>query len=111
MLNVSDLLTSVIRSLADKIVGFLIALALTVNVVLPTDLSGPATTAVSLGLLALVQLVYYIAARLIEQRWPGLGKVLLLSGKQPAYGPTRRDTPDEVLRNAQRDLRRRPGPR
>lgn len=85
MLNVSDILTSIARSLADKIVGYLVAIGLSVGVVLPADLSGTATVAVSLGLLSLAQLVYYGIARVIEQRWPAFGKILMLSGKQPTY--------------------------
>lgn len=82
----SDFLTSIVRSLADKIVGWFVAFFVSVGIVLPTDLSTHAKTAVALALAAVAQMVYYAAARYIEQRWPGLGKILLLSGRQPSYG-------------------------
>lgn len=85
-MQLSDLATSLARTAASKIIGGLIGVALALGIALPADLSTQLTLTLTASLVVLAQYVYYVVARVLERRWPAVGKVLLLSGKQPGYG-------------------------
>lgn len=81
----SDILTSVIRDVTGKAVGAIVGLALAAGVTIPTEMSTQAAAVIS-GCLALAcQIVYYVAVRAAEQRWPAAGR-LLGAARAPAYG-------------------------
>lgn len=72
---------SVIRTVVPLIVGALIAWAAKIGLNLP---EGAVTELVTV----LVVAGYYVIARLIETRWPALGRILLAAGlskRQPVY--------------------------
>ncbi len=72
---------SIIRTLVPVIVGVILAQALKIGLNLP---EGAVTDIVTVVLTT----GYYALARLIEQRWPWLGRILLsfgLTDKQPTY--------------------------
>lgn len=96
----SNLLTSVARTVASKLMGGLVGFAASLGVAVPADLSESATLALSSLLVLVAQVVYYIAARWAERRWPWLGRVLLWSGRQPLYESPR------VVAAAEADARR-----
>lgn len=82
----SDIGTSIVRTVASKMVGAGLGVALALGVAVPAHLSEQMTVALT-GALALgVQLVYYVVARWLEQRVPGIGKMMLWSGRVPQYG-------------------------
>lgn len=83
-----DLAHSIARTAAPIIVGGVTGLAVVVlGVEVPAEMSGELTAAVTALIVALAQNIYYIAARIIEWRWPGpLSKVLLWSARGPSYG-------------------------
>ncbi|MFC6936683.1 hypothetical protein ACFQHO_44750 [Actinomadura yumaensis] len=81
----SDLITSIIRDWTGKLVGAVVGLALAAGVTIPADLSAQATAAISGVMLVAVQLVYYVAVRAAEQRWPAAGR-LLGAASAPGYG-------------------------
>lgn len=79
---------ALVRTLVPMIVGALATwLLTTLGVALPME---PATEFVTLVLSGL----YYTAARFLEAKWPGLGRILLGSSKQPRYDASE-DSPDE----------------
>lgn len=73
----SDLTPSIIRTAVPLIVGPLVTWAASKGV----DIDGETVAG---AVAAVVGLVYYVAARLLERRWPALG-VLLGSKKTPTY--------------------------
>ena len=73
----SDLTPSIIRTGVPLIVGPVVTWAASKGV----DIDGEALTS---AIAAVVGLAYYIAARLLERRWPALGR-LLGSKKAPTY--------------------------
>lgn len=81
----SDLLTSIVRTVTSKLVGGLIGLALALVVVVPDDLSRNLTLVVTAAVTVAAQVVYYVAARLLERRFPGVGGLLLGAAKAPTY--------------------------
>lgn len=81
----SDLLTSILRDLTGKLVGAIVGLALAAGVTLPADASAQLTLVISGALALACQLIYYIAVRVAEQRWPRAGK-LLGAARPPTYG-------------------------
>ncbi|MFD0883722.1 hypothetical protein ACFQ08_04020 [Streptosporangium algeriense] len=85
----SNVLTSIARTIASKLVGGLIGAGAAVGVAVPADLSEPATVAVSGAVVVLAQVVYYIVARWAERRYPWLGQLLLWSKFQPVYQDAR----------------------
>jgi hypothetical protein len=80
------MLDSVLRTAVPYLVGALIVLAAKIGLALHPDMT--VTQAVTL----VVSLAYYWVARLVEQTWPGVGKVLLslglARGGQPMYART-----------------------
>lgn len=77
---------ALVRTLVPMIVGALAtALLSALGIALPLE---PATEVVTVVLSG----AYYAVARWAEQRWPGIGKYLLGSSKQPSY-----PTPDEQM--------------
>jgi hypothetical protein len=73
---------SIVRTLVPYIVGLVITLAAKVGLDLHPDVT---LTQIVTGAVALV---YYAVARLLEQAWPGLGRVLLsfgLAARTPVY--------------------------
>lgn len=86
MSDVPDVVTSIVRTFASKIVGALIGVALALGVAVPAELSEQVTVALTGALAVTVQLVYYVIARLLEQRVPAIGQVMLWSGRKPLYG-------------------------
>ncbi|WP_018658499.1 hypothetical protein [Actinomadura flavalba] len=80
----SDLMTSIVRDIAGKIVGGGVGLALGAGVAVPADLSDRLTVALTIALAVAAQTVYYVGVRLLERRWPGAGRLLGLA-RQPVY--------------------------
>lgn len=80
----SDLAVSIVRTSASKIAGAIIGVLVSAGVVLPADLSADATAYLVAVIVVGAQLVYYPAARALERKWPGMGR-LLLAPKQPHY--------------------------
>ncbi|WP_213451602.1 hypothetical protein [Rhizomonospora bruguierae] len=77
----SDHLVSLIRTYVPIAVGSALAwLASTLGVVLGDD----ASTALTVGVVALATAIYYAVARALESRWPALG-VLLGAARPPTY--------------------------
>lgn len=75
---------SLIRTWVPVGVGaFITWLAANYDVVVPAD----ASSSLVIGVMGLVTAVYYMLARLVEKRWPGLGKILvgLGLGQAPRY--------------------------
>ena len=81
----SNIITSIVRTLASKVVGGLLGVAAALGVAVPAELSEQATVALSGAMFVAIQFVYYVAARWAERRWPVLGRLLLWSGRQPVY--------------------------
>lgn len=76
---------SVIRTVVPVIVGVLLGQAARIGLDLPAGAVTEVVTVVTTG-------AYYAVARLVEQRWPALGRVLLsagLSRRAPVYVPPR----------------------
>jgi hypothetical protein len=76
---------SVIRTVVPVIVGVLLGQAARIGLDLPAGAVTEVVTVVVTG-------AYYAVARLVEQRWPALGRVLLsagLSRRVPVYVPRR----------------------
>ena len=72
---------SVIRTVVPVIVGVLLGQAARIGLDLPAGAVTEVVTVVVAG-------AYYAVARLVEQRWPALGRVLLsagLSRRAPVY--------------------------
>lgn len=72
---------SVIRTVVPVIVGVLLGQAARIGLDLPAGAVTEVVTVVVTG-------AYYAVARLVEQRWPALGRVLLsagLSRRAPMY--------------------------
>lgn len=82
----SDVVTSIVRTFASKVVGGLLGVALALGVAVPAELSEQMTVALTGFLALVVQVVYYVVARVLEQRAPAIGKVMLWSGRVPLYG-------------------------
>jgi len=77
---------SVIRTVVPVIVGVLLGQAARIGLDLPAGAVTEVVTVVVTG-------AYYAVARLVEQRWPALGRVLLsagLSRRAPVYVPPSR---------------------
>lgn len=75
------MLASIIRTLVPVVVGVLLGWAAKVGFDLP---AGAVTEVVTVVLTT----AYYAISRLIEEQWPGLGRILLSLGftaKQPTY--------------------------
>lgn len=94
----SNVLTSIARTVASKAVGGLVGAGAAVGVVVPADLSEAATVAVSGAVVVVVQVVYYVVARWAERRYPWLGQLLLWSKKQPVYQDVRTARATEAAR-------------
>lgn len=83
--EVTDLLTSIVRDVTGKVVGAILGLALALGITVPADMSAQLTIVVG-GLLALVcQVIYYVAVRAAERRWPAVGRLLGVA-RPPTYG-------------------------
>lgn len=81
---------SIIRTGVAKVVGALVGLALAVGVVVPVGMSEHLIAVVTVAVVGVVELAYYVVGRAIEQRWPLAGRLLLsagLTGKTPEYRP------------------------
>lgn len=87
-MQLTDLATSLARTAASKLVGGLLGLALALGIVLPAGMSDQLTLAVTGALILASQYGYYVVVRLLEQRWPLIGKLLLWSSRTPTYGVT-----------------------
>lgn len=81
----SDLLTSIIRTLVPAIVAWLLAAAARVGLDVPADQLTGVIEAVVLG-------GYYAVVRAAEQRWPAVGWLLGLP-RPPAYDGDREARP------------------
>ncbi|WP_289008971.1 hypothetical protein [uncultured Thermomonospora sp.] len=76
---------SIVRTVVPVIVGVLLGQAARIGLDLPAGAVTEVVTVVTTG-------AYYAVARLVEQRWPALGRVLLsagLSRRAPVYAPPR----------------------
>ncbi|GAA3077742.1 hypothetical protein [Streptosporangium carneum] len=93
-----NVLTSIARTIASKLVGGLIGAGAALGVVVPTDLSEQTTVAVSGAVFFVVQVVYYVVARWVERRYPWLGQLLLWSKFQPVYQEARTVRATEAAR-------------
>jgi len=72
---------SIVRTVVPVIVGVLLGQAARIGLDLPAGAVTEVVTVVVTG-------AYYAVARLVEQRWPALGRVLLsagLSRRAPVY--------------------------
>jgi hypothetical protein len=74
------MLDSIIRTLVAKLLGGLLGLALAVGVVVPADVSDRLQVALTMLVAALIELGYYVTGRLVEQRFPTLGRTVLSLG-------------------------------
>lgn len=77
---------SIVRTVVPVIVGVLLGQAARIGLDLPAGAVTEVVTVVVTG-------AYYAVARLVEQRWPALGRVLLsagLSRRAPVYVPPSR---------------------
>ena len=83
----SDLVISIIRDLTGKAVGGVLGLVAAAGVVVPADLSDRLTVVLAAAVLVAVQVVYYVAVRWAEARWPIVGR-LLGAARPPNYGIT-----------------------
>jgi hypothetical protein len=83
----ADFVPSLIRTYVPLGVGFVLTfLAQALGIVISDDTSALVTAFVAV----VVSGVYYAAVRLLEARWPAIGRVLLALGvtaKQPTYVP------------------------
>jgi hypothetical protein len=90
----SQFVTSLIRTWTPIVVGWLLSLPITPALL---DLLGvspdQANTALTGAVTAVLAGAYYLAVRLVEYRWPSLGR-LLGSAKKPVYGPLK-EVPQE----------------
>lgn len=72
---------SILRTVVTYIVALLLGWAAKIGLGLDSN-------AVFVIITAIIGFVYYAAARFIEQKWPGLGRLLIsfgLSRKEPVY--------------------------
>jgi len=76
----TDLITSLIRTLTPMLVGAVVAWLLTLGVQVDTATQTSAVVALT----GLLQAVYYTAVTLLERKWPVFGKLLGKSGA-PTY--------------------------
>lgn len=77
-----SVITSLIRTVVPIVVGWLLSL----GAVRAAGIDEEQLTGLLTGLLTvLAQIGYYAIARLLEQRWPAVGVVLLGSRRQPQY--------------------------
>ncbi|MFG2002287.1 hypothetical protein ACGFNU_24355 [Spirillospora sp. NPDC048911] len=74
------MLNSIIRTVVSKVVGALLGLALAVGVVVPAHLTEMLTVVLAAAVVGLVEVAYYVLGRVIEQRFPTAGKVVLSLG-------------------------------
>lgn len=77
------MIDSILRTVVPVIVGVLLGYAAKIGLDLPEGAVTEIVTAVAIA-------GYYALARLVEQVWPALGRVLLsagLSGRTPTYKP------------------------
>lgn len=79
--NMRDTITSFIRTYVPIAVGALISLLTSINI----DVDAQTQTALIVALTGLIQAAYYALARLIEKKYPFIGRILLGSSKQPTY--------------------------
>lgn len=89
----SSVLPSVVRTVVPAVVALLLGWAARVGFDLPTGTVTLIVTAVILG-------AYYWLVRLIERRWPAVGRLLLalgLTDKQPTYTRPPAPVGDEQL--------------
>lgn len=82
----ATLAPSLIRTYIPIAVAALVAWLGQIGVILPDG----ASDALATGLAAVVAGLYYLAIRLLEERWPWLG-VLLGSPTAPSYAPATED--------------------
>lgn len=83
-----DLVPSLIRTYTPTIVGALFAWLLTLGV----NVDSGAQSLLIAALTAILTSVYYTLARLAERKFPGVGKILLLSSRVPVSAK-----PDNVV--------------
>lgn len=85
----SDFVVSLIRTWVPYAVGAVITfLAAKLGVVIDEETSANAT----LTMVGIVTATYYAVARMLEQKWPVLGRILLSGGlaAAPVYQPAER---------------------
>lgn len=76
-----DKFTAYVRTYAPIVVGALISFLATKNITVDETFRGNLVIAFT----ALVQGVYYLAARLVGKKWPKVEALLLGSSKTPEY--------------------------
>ena len=91
-----DVITSYIRTGVTVAIGALISWLVTLGVGVDDSVKNGLTIALT----AFVTAIFYGVQRLVEVRWPALGKILFLgASKQPSYGadamPSSSDAQDE----------------
>lgn len=79
--KMQDLIRSYIRTYAPMFVGAVISFLATKGITLDTETQ----TALVVAFTGLLQALYYAIARLLERKYPIVGKILLGSSKQPSY--------------------------
>lgn len=80
-MQASNIFTSFIRTVVPTIVGAVLAFLASKGI----ELDATAAANLTGFLTALFTALYYLVARIIEAKWPGAGKYLLGSAKQPDY--------------------------
>lgn len=77
----TDTVTSLIRTYVPVAVGALISWFASKDI----QVDAETQTALIVALTGVIQAAYYTLARLIEKKYPAIGRILLGSGKQPEY--------------------------
>lgn len=77
----NDQAVSFIRTYAPIVAGAFLSWLASIGL----DLGAEANVGLTVFLTAVLTALYYLLARLLEQRWPVLGRWLLGSSRQPEY--------------------------
>lgn len=77
----NDQVASLIRTWVPIAVGALISWLASLGL----NVGEQANTGLTIFLTGLLTAVYYLLARLLERRWPVIGRILLGSSRQPEY--------------------------
>lgn len=80
-MNLSDTAVSLIRTYVPVIAGAIISWLVSIGI----NLGAEANVALVTFLTAALTALYYTVARLLEKRWPVLGRILLGSSRVPEY--------------------------
>lgn len=79
--------TSIVRTATPIIVGAILTLLLSLGIELPEELAAELLTAIALALTALVQIIYYVVSRFVEEKFPQFGFLLGIARTPDSYSP------------------------